>query len=226
MRLISESHQLRTRIEDELGWSIGSRFLLKAGLLVGRPGDTSVGRPAWVLYESGNIVLRRSVDEDVISAAACYHLHTLDRALSDRHLPLNVRVFLVNGEAWLVDTSVAYQLAGLDRGMLRRGVVVLPTSIAAVDTATGELVLPDRTFGEDVPSGRIALARVMLRPPSFDRLEAARPLLGLARSVVRTADADLDVRLGQVVELARRLGDGLEVRDREQIVEVVDSLSK
>jgi hypothetical protein len=34
------------------------------------------------------------------------------------------------------------------------------------------------------------------------------------------------VRLGQVVELARRLGDGLEVRDREQIVEVVDSLSK
>ena len=174
-----------------------------------------MGLPSWVLYESGSVVLRRSrVEADVIKAAG-YHLATLAAASTSSLLALRVRtVVLPDGDVWLFDANVLWELAGLDRRLGARGFTVLPTTSALVDPESGEVVLPECGPGMSVPKGRLRIARLILRNIQESGIEGAERMLALARSVLRTSETDLQLTLGQL---------GLMTQPQRGLVELLPS---
>ena len=215
MQVISESPTLREFVIGEKHWTVGDAPA-REGLLLGRPAaDEAVGLPSWVLYESGSVVLRRSrVEADVIKAAG-YHLATLAAASTSSLLALRVRtVVLPDGDVWLFDANVLWELAGLDRRLGARGFTVLPTTSALVDPESGEVVLPECGPGMSVPKGRLRIARLILRNIQESGIEGAERMLALARSVLRTSETDLQLTLGQL---------GLMTQPQRGLVELLPS---
>ncbi len=199
----------------------------REGLLLGRPAqDGNFGRASWVLYESGSIVIRRSPEEDDVVDAALYHLTNLAQLTSAGMLPLNLRTFLMpDGSAWLVDPIPIYDLPGLDRRLLRRGVTVLPSTVVALDAERREIVLPEESRGLPVPSGRLPVGRVLLRHLVDTPIEAAESFLAVARVVVRTADTDLANVLTQIELLEPGEKGPVEMLETETIKSLVEDLA-
>lgn len=174
------------------------------GLLLGRPAaDSGVGTASWVLYESGDIVLRRSRHEaDVVSAAA-FHLHYLQHAIGTSLLPLRVRtVLLANGSAVLVAPGPVHDVAGHDRRLGGRGVTMLPTTVAVVDVETCEVVLPPQSIDAAVPAGRRPISSLLLSDQHEPNLDGADLVLAIARTLIRDPDRDLQHSLDQIAVLA------------------------
>ena len=134
------------------------------GLLAGRPpGDSAIGEAMWTLYESGDIVLRRSRHECDIVTAACFHLQALEAAVTSPLLPLRLRTMLLpDGGALLAVPGPLHDLAGHDRRLARRGVIVLPTTVALIDPATCEVVLPVQSDDTAIPSGHHPIRSMMV----------------------------------------------------------------
>ena len=161
--------------------------------------EPSVGTSAWVLYESGDIILRRSRSEADVEASACFHLLVLQTALETDLLPLRLRTLLLaDGSVVLVDPAPIYELAGHDRRLRGRGVTVLPTTLCVVDPIAGEVVLPSQPFDAGVPSGQFPVHSVLLREPVEATLPGATAMLALARSLLRSAGRDLSKALHQL----------------------------
>ena len=174
------------------------------GLLAGRPpGDSAVGESLWTLYESGDIVLRRSRHERDIVTAACFHLRALEAAVTSPLLPLRLRTMLLpDGGALLAVPGPLYDLAGHDRRLARRGVIVLPTTVALIDPVTCEVVLPDQSDVTAIPPGRYPIRSILLRDAHEPDLGEANQLLAFARTVIRDPDRDLQRALDQIAQLA------------------------
>ena len=125
---------------------------------------------------------------------------------------------LPNGKVWLTDPFVQGELAGMDRRMLRAGITVLPTTVASIDVETAEIVLPDHGFDEAIPTGRLAIDRMLFRSIPEMALEGAKELR-LARLVVRHLGTDLDETLKHIEQLVAVLGDRLELVDEREAIE-------
>lgn len=199
LRISSESAVLRARVHADLGLEPGDAPG-PDGLLVGRPhADGDVGRAQWVVYESGDIVLRRSRHEADAVQAACYHLHALQAALASGLLALRVRTILLpDGTALLADADALHDLAGHDRRLAGRRCLVLPTTIAVVDPASAHVVLRAQTIDPSIPSGTYPISRVLLLGSGEHPITDIDALLAITRPVLRTADADLDLALGHI----------------------------
>lgn len=225
LRVISETAAMRPRLKPDSGWNLNDSYS-NEGLLIGQPStQEAFGTPAWILYESGSIVLRRSRDEAAVLDSAVYHLRALRAAVNSNLLAVSARTFLLpNGSIWLVDPNPIYQLAGFDRRLARRGVTLLPTTIALIDATTGEVVLPEHELDGSVPVGRFSISRMLFRPLLLRPLEPAEPFLTLARAVIRQAEMDLGHSLDQVEQLADPDRGLMEIIDRESIVHQVDQL--
>jgi hypothetical protein len=195
-------------------------------LLLGRPSATdTVGRASWVLYESSSVVLRRSTDVGDTLAAAKFHLSVLAAATeSVERLALLARTILLpDGTVWLTDPYVSGELAGLDRRYLRAGVTVLPTSIASLDTATGEIVIPAHDLGDRVPTGRLPVARMLFRTVPSDPIDGMAELR-LARLVIQHADTDGKRVLEQITSLAAQPRVSIELKEFAEVREEIASL--
>lgn len=201
----SQTAQLRTLLSDSDDEHDDPRMAPLA-LLLGRPGADDrplpSATPAWVLYESGDVVLRRSTDEVAVCHSAVFHLAALRHALTGTLLPLRMRtLILASGEAVLVEPALLMTLAGHDRRLARQEVTVLPTTAAAVEAATGTLVLPDQTIDPAVPTGHLPIARIVVPDWLLAHSPLATAMLWLARSVIRMAETDLDAALADVARL-------------------------
>lgn len=194
------------------------------GLLLGRPGSSgALGRPSWVLYESGDIVLRRSPKEEDVIAATCHHLVSLQHAVTSSLLPLRLRgVLLADGGAVLAEAAPLHDLAGHDRRLATRGCLVLPTTVCVVDPVSMELVLPEGGVEQHVPSGRVAIRTIVLREPGSPDLAGAAKHLAVARNVLRHGDQDLQSTLEQIDLLVRGAGP-IELAAHNDVSDVVDS---
>ena len=114
-----------------------------------------------------------------------------------------MRPILIHDSVVLFPPGATHDLAGFDRRLARRDVTVLPTTIAIVDPATAELVLPEQAFEPAVPAGRLPLARIHLyQSPAADALPTAAAFLELVRSAVWHAGSD---RWRVLDEIARLL---------------------
>lgn len=182
-----------------------ARPLFQEGLFIAQPSEaTQVGQPAWVLYESGDIVLRRSRSVRDIADAVLFHLATVEAALTSALLPLRVRsILLPDGSALLVTAAALHDLAGHDRRLRHRGCLVLPTTLALVDSTRAELVLPTQPFDPTIPSGRVPIRQILVRDTGGAPMPGATTTMAIARAVVRDSGQDLVSIAHQVVELAR-----------------------
>jgi hypothetical protein len=201
LRVATESPDLREYL-GERGFEV-RRTLASDGLLLGQPAAASgVGRAAWMLYESTSTILRRSTSPEPTYAAAAYHLATVDQATRARdRLPMLGRpVVQPDGSVMLFDPYVDSDLAGLDRQLARRGVLVLPTTVASIDPTSGEIVLADFPIDVDLPSGRRPLAGLVFREIPGATLGAV-DVLRLARSVVRSSSTSMETTLSMIVQL-------------------------
>ena len=225
MRIVTEDDRLRVRIADDLGWAT-SDAPASEGLLLGRPhAGSAVGDAAWVLYESGDIVLRRSRHHADAEQAACFHLLALEAAVMGGLLPLRLRtIVLPDGGALLVEAAPIHNLAGHDRRLAGRGYLVLPTTIAAVDPASGSVVLPQQRVDASVPSGARRIERILLRDGDERAPDGAAQILAIARNLVRTPDTDLDVTLAHIDRLTRSHGTLIELLPGEAIAEQIHAL--
>lgn len=172
----------------------------QGGLLVGRPGSVELTTtPTWILYESGDVVLRRSRSEEDVVAAALFHLTCLEAATESTFLPLRLRpLVLTNGRVILVDPGAMHDVAGHDRWFARHIGDVLPTTVALVDPSSWELVLPAQDFDATASSGRRPIDRILIRRPPATSLVAAQPFLALSSTVLRHVGRDLQSTLEQV----------------------------
>lgn len=215
LRVVSEAASLRSTVEDRLGWPIAPGYA-REGLLIGRPGDRAAGgTPTWILYESGDVVLRRSRNERDVVDAAAFHLLALEAATASPLLPLRLRsVLMPDGTAWLVDPIGLHDVAGHDRWYRARGYDILPTTIALVDPGAQELVLPDQTVDAQVPSGRIRVERILLRSTEASQLPQVDSLLALSAVVVRDPQRDLQLTLEHIDQLCPPGGELVQLVDR------------
>ena len=200
---MSESVVLRDAVAVIAAISLGDTDA-PLGLLAGRPfGDSAVGEAMWTLYESGDIVLRRSRHEGDIVTAASFHLRALEAAVTSPLLPLRLRTMLLpDRSAVLAVPGPLHDLAGHDRRLARRGVIVLPTTVALIDPATCEVVLPDQSDDTAIPSGRHPVRSILLRDAHEPDVGEANLLLVLARTLIRDPDRDLQRALDQTAQLA------------------------
>ena len=158
-----------------------------------------------------------------IAAAAAYHLLALEAAIASPHLALRLRTVLVDGRAVLAEPAVLHDLAGHDRRMAQRGCVVLPSTIAAVDPLTLEVVLVDQTIDDRIPCGRVPISAILLRDRDTG-LDAAARHLALARTVLRHEALPLDEAIGQVDELVVRHRERIQLAAAEDIAATVRQL--
>lgn len=209
-------------IEGRLGWATTDAFQ-REGLLLGRPGAGSSGdKAAWMLYESGDVVLRRSRHERDVVEAAAFHLLALRAAVDSPLLPLRLRpVILPDGDALLVDPRALYDVAGHDRWFASRGCDVLPTTIALVDPASGELLLPEQDVDHRIPRGRRRIDQILLREPEEAPLEDAAAILAMSATVLRDPQRDLRVTLDQIDRMAPPNGGLIELLPRAAITNAV-----
>ena len=223
MRVASETRALRPAVIEHLGLDLGNGVATE-GLLLGRPAaEGGVGTAAWVLYESGDIVLRRSRDEADVVAAACVHLEFLRHAVASDSLPLRLRTMILpDGSAVLAAPGPIHELAGLDRRLAKRGVTVVPSTVAIVDAHPCEVVLPEQSIDMAVPSGRFPIRSILLRDQHEPSLDGADVLLALARLLIRDPSRALQPALDQMVELATHRV--VSLADPEEIVRIVGDL--
>ena len=195
-------------------------------MFLGRPNsETSVGNAAWVLFESGDIVLRRSRHEAEVEQAACFHLRALEAAVTSALLPLRLRtVVLPDGDVVLAEPGPLHDLAGHDRRLARRGCVVLPTTVVLIDPDEGQLLLPEQVIDASIPTGRRRIRSILLRNGEDDVLPAAASRLAVARTVVRDPNRDLDTTLRQIDTLARHHGERIELVTPEAMIQRVHGL--
>lgn len=201
--MLSELDVLGPTLAERLGVTIDADPAPE-GLLLGRPGaDQGVGSAAWVLYESGDVVLRRSRHEHEVVDAACFHVEMLRDAMAPGLLPLRLRTFLLpDGSALLTTPSPVREIAGLDRRLELRGVTVLPTTVAIVDPFTCELVLPAQTHLPQLSAGRRPISAIRLWQGSEPRLGLADTIVALARAAILDGSRGRQQTLDSVVRFA------------------------
>ena len=223
VRVASETRALRPAVIEHLGLALGND-VAKEGLLLSRPAvDGGVGSAAWVLYESGDIVLRRSRDEADVIAAACVHLDLLRHAVATDLLPLRLRtIVLPDGSAVLAAPGPIHGLAGLDRRLAKRGAIVVPSTVAIVDATTCEVVLPEQSIEPAVPSGRFPIRSILLRDQHEPVLDGADVLLALARLLIRDPLRALQPALDYMVVLAAQ--GVVSLAAPEEIIRIVGDL--
>lgn len=204
-RVLSEAPSVRTVLAERFG-DQAEHPMATLGLIVARPASEGrVGEAAWVLYESGDIVLRRSRAIADIEQALVAHLLLLEHATTGSWLALRQRTLLLSdGSAVLADPGGLHELAGLDRRFATRGVTVLPSTIASVDIATCEVVLPPGVGDLGIAPGRRPIRAIWPRalPPGSGDLAADE--LALARTLVRYDGLDLETALQDVLALFDR----------------------
>jgi hypothetical protein len=150
----------------------------------------------------------------------------LSAALTTKLLPLRMRTLLDgDGTALLVHTPALHKLAGFDRRLASRGRLVLPTTMAVVDPATAELILPVQAIDGSVPSGRLPISRIIPRRSDDDLLEGAAPLLALARAVPRHPGQRLQAALTQIDQLTRDHADLVTICTQDEIDAIVEGLA-
>jgi hypothetical protein len=212
VRVVSESPDLRAYLETA-GLDLRNT-LATNGLLLGRPSEgRSIGKPMWVLYESGSVVLRRSTVVEETFEAAAYHLRTVEHASGAlaRQLPLLSRVLIMpSGEAWLTDPYVAYTTPGLDRRLARAGITILPSTVASFDPQTTEVVLPEHSLGSHLPTGRFRVERMLYRTIPGQTIDGVEHLR-LARLVLRCPATRLDGVLQQIDATVDKMSNRLEL---------------
>lgn len=172
------------------------------GLILCRPGaHKSPDTAAWMVYESGDILLRRTRVEREAVEAALYHLLSLRAAIASPLLAVRLRpILLPSGEVELVEPAQIYQIPGLDRRLADRGVHILPTTVTLVDPRSAEVILPVHGLAIDAPAGRRSISKILLQDRGADDLPAAAKLLTLTRHVLRHQQLDLQSALDQSVE--------------------------
>jgi hypothetical protein len=225
-RVVSEIASLRERVVEATGLEPGGRPY-REGLLLGRPAaEATVGSGMWVLYETGSIVLRRSADEEAVTRAACFHLIALGAAVASPLLPLRLRpILLGDGTAILVDPEAIHLVPGHERRLARRGILVLPTTMALVDPATRQLRLPEQQLDPAIPTGTVPIGRILLNRRDEPDLPDAEPILALARTVLRDPDRDLQQALDHIDDLAHESG-LIEFLPRPEILRTVENLGR
>ncbi|MBA2282230.1 MAG: hypothetical protein H0W25_13520 [Acidimicrobiia bacterium] len=225
LRVVSETRVLRELVENRLGWATSTEYQ-REGLLLSRPAEGgSVGKPSWVLYESGSIVLRRTPQESDAVNAACFHLVALEAATTSPHLALRLRTILLpGGDAVLADAQALHDLAGHDRRLGARGCLVLPTTVALVDPDAMELILPDQDVDQAVPTGRRAISQVVIRQRDPSPLAEADPLLALAAAALRDPELDLQATLQQIARLAEADAGVVRLAPVDDIIALPDEL--
>ena len=123
-------------------------------------------------------------------------------AFTSPHLALRLRPILIGDSVVLFPPGATHDLAGFDRRLARRDVTVLPTTIAIVDPATAELVLPGQALESAVPAGRLPLTRIHLyHSHAADPLPAAAAFLELVRSAVWHSGSDRGRLLAEIARL-------------------------
>jgi hypothetical protein len=223
VRIASETAELGVYLGD-CGYAT-NRALATTGLLLGQPAqDGDVGRPMWVLYESNSVVLRRSTRPIDTFAAADYHLRSLEHAsVAEHRLPMLARILVMpSGAVWLLDPFANSTLPGMDRALARRGITVLPTTVASIDVERGTVVLP-QDDSKELPDGELSIERLMYRdiPPMEIDGEAH---LRFARSVVRTASTELRRTIEQIGRLVDSKKPRPELMSIAQLENEVDRL--
>ena len=214
-------------LADHQGLRVGTG-LAPEGLLLGRPGsDGGVGNASWIVYESGSVVLRRSRFESDALQSACFHLASLNAAIHSTLLPLRLRTILLpDGTALLTEPAVLHDLAGHDRQLASRGYVVLPTTVALIDSDTAEFVLPAHHADAVAEGGRRRISSVVLLDKRGPSITGSATLLALLRSVLRHPGLDLGKTLRQVDQLTGRLTGCIELTDSESITQIVRHLGR
>lgn len=225
LRVASESAAARAALDDGR-WSIGD-LESREGLLLGQPAaaEGTVGAAAWVLYESGDIVLRRSRDETDTIVAMQYHLASVEHAATSAYQAMRLRaVVLADGAVVLVAPAAMADLAGHDRRLGRKGATVLPTVMASIDASRGTVHLPEQPFDAAVPSGEFPVRTILLRATPEPSLGRASTALALARAVLRTPTFDVQAtsnRLAALTEL-----DVVQLLADDEIKQRVDELAE
>lgn len=203
--------------------------ILGGGLLLGRPGsaDSHVANATWVLYESGQVVLRRSPRSEDAMAAALHHLASVRSATTESDVTLRLRTILTPaGGALLVDPDVIADTAGFDRRLLSRGYVVLPTTIARVNTK-GEL-LPTPTPGEQpgASAGNVPIERVMLADDTTNVIGDAKTLMAMAAVAVRFRETSLSILLPAIGDAVTTLDSRISILRHQDLRAEIHSLGR
>ena len=152
-----------------------------------------------------------------------YHLLALEGAIASPHLALRLRTVLVDSRAVLAEPAVLHDLAGHDRRMAQRGCVVLPSTIAAVDPLTLEVVLVEQTIDDRIPCGRMPISAILLRDRDAG-LDVAARHLALARTVLLHEVVPLEKAIGQVDELVGRHHERIQLAAANDIAATVRQL--
>ena len=223
MGVVSELPELRPALERAFGDRCGPG-LGREVLLVGRPGDRPESA-AWMLYESGDILLRRSRSDSDIAAATGYHLLALEGAIrlpiwrcasarssstagpSSRNRPCSTISPVMTG---------GWRSAGA--WCCRRP---LPPSIHSRWRWCWS-IRPSRT-GSRVGGCRSRRSCFAIRDAGLD---AAARHLALARTVLRHEVLPLDKAIGQVDELVARHRERIQLAAAEDIVATVRQLGR
>lgn len=220
-RVASELGTLHDFLGDDF---TGTALEGPLAVLVGQPGRVSpVGKPAWVAYESGDIVLARSTKADDIHSAVGFHLASLAAATASIGLPLRLRPILTPDDTVvLVEPSPIHDLAGNDRRLLRRGFRVLPTTVVRYDSGVSQVKLPAQRFDPTIGAGGFPVVEILLRDRGPSALPAADLVLALARSVLKFDGIELE-RVARDVEDLSRAGIAM-LLSAEEIRTRVDAL--
>lgn len=223
--VVSESSAVRGAIVRRLGEIVDDRYA-REGILLGRPSSRASGRPLWVLYESGDIVLRRTPDENAAIDAALFHLQALSDATRSTHPTLRLRTILTpDGEALLVDPPAIHELPGYDRRLTARGYIVLPTTIATVNLRDRTVLLPGNSVGRGDQSSSARIRKIVLRQRDDSATPQVVALLGVVRSVLRRSGDDLEQLLDDALEIGS-WSDILRVSHSEQIRQEIAALGR
>jgi hypothetical protein len=222
--VVSEMPNLRSAISDHF-LTRESEIAVTDGLFVGQPGGEKGAAAAWMLYESGDNLLRRSSTSDDIVESVLFHLASLEQVSTTELLPLRVKtIILPDGEVMLMQAAPVHSLAGRDRQLGRRGRTVLPSTLAIVDVTTAEVVLPTQSFDDSIPHGRFPIHSITIRETGLDGSAFASRILGLARSTIRMGGQSLDDLLAQIHRLAVSEDAGLLVLPQHEIEKTVQDL--
>jgi hypothetical protein len=223
--VVSESSLLRASItEQSLG--VVDDSASREGLLLGRPGSGEMGEPLWVLYESGDIVLRRTSDEAAAVQAAVYHLRALDNAARSSDPTLRLRTILTpDGEAVLVYPAAIHELSGYDRRLKSRGYTVLPTTIATINLRQRTVQVPSTGADPDKDLMSAPIREIMLGQRDDSPMTDAGAILATIRSVLRRPGDDLEQLLDHALQVGE-WSDIIKVESFEKIREDVRALGR
>ena len=225
LSIASETPLLRAAVERQLGWSTGSEWLNEV-LFLAQPGVSGSGKPSWLVYESGSVTLRRTLDEREAVTAALFHLLSVEHALRGPLMPTRLRPLLrPDGSVVLIEPRAVHQLAGFDRRLLRRGVTVFPTTIVALDPEAAEIEVPHHELDIALAPGRYPVAQIVLQEMTAGPGPTPSLLLALLRASVRAKHHDVTKILAGYDRFVSLHGSTIRLELTASIDELVASIS-